>query len=173
MFLWFLCAINRWDLSLFWKWCLIQLFCAVDELHILFHAACEPIIIIISCFFRYHEYKDKAWNWSEILTPHGKKLCENAFAKINPRDYGFSVEQTLERISCTITRYSSNTTNTCWFPTEYKQGSLFGGCSSGRPSTDGIPCDHICAVIKSRRIDGLTETNVMPTWWHTSFWHKQ
>jgi hypothetical protein len=125
------------------------------------------------CCFRYHKYKDKAWKWSEILTPHGKKLCENAFAKINPRDYAISVEQTLERISCTITRYSSNTTNTCWFLTEYKQGSHFGSCSCGRPSTNGIPCDHICAVVKSHSIDGLTETNVMPTWWHTSSWCKQ
>ncbi len=101
-------------------------------------------------------------------------MCENAFAKINPRDYTISIEQTLENISCTITRYSTNTTNTCWFPTEYKQGSLFGSCSCGRPSTaDGIPCDHICVVVKSHRIDGLTETNVMPTWWHTSSWRKQ
>jgi hypothetical protein len=43
----------------------------------------------------------------------------------------------------------------------------------GRPSTDGIPCVHMCRVVKSHRIDGLTETNVMPTWWHTSSWRKQ
>ena len=31
----------------------------------------------------------------------------------------------------------------------------------------------MCVVVKSHRIDGLTETNVMPTWWHTSSWRKQ
>ena len=32
---------------------------------------------------------------------------------------------------------------------------------------------HTCVVVKSHRIDGLTETNVMPKWWHTSSWRKQ
>ena len=31
----------------------------------------------------------------------------------------------------------------------------------------------MCVVVKSHRIDGLTETNVMPKWWHTSSWRKQ
>ena len=100
-------------------------------------------------------------------------MSENAFTKINPRDYAIAIEQDLERITCTVTRHSSQGTNTCWFPTEYKQGSLFGGCSCGRPSTDGVPCVHMCVVVKSHRIDGLTETNVMPKWWHTSSWRKQ
>jgi hypothetical protein len=29
------------------------------------------------------------------------------------------------------------------------------------------------AVVKSYKIDGLNETNVMPIWWHTSHWRKQ
>jgi hypothetical protein len=78
-------------------------------------------------------------------------------------DYSFLVETTLDRVSCTVTAYSSNTMNTCWFPTKYIQGSLFGGCTCGRPSTNGIPCHHICAVVKSHRINDLTETNIMPT----------
>jgi hypothetical protein len=31
----------------------------------------------------------------------------------------------------------------------------------------------MCAVVKSYRIEGLNETNVMPIWWHTSHWRKQ
>ena len=92
---------------------------------------------------------------------------------MNPRDYAIAIEQDLERITCTVTRHSSQVTNTCWFPIEYNQGSLFGNCSCGRPSTDGVPCVHMCVVVKSHRIDGLTETNVMPKWWHTSSWRKQ
>ncbi len=68
-----------------------------------------------------------------------------------------------------------NYTSTCWFPSSYDEddGSLFGGCSCGVPNTNGIPCHHMCAVVKSYRIDGLNETNVMPIWWHTSHWRKQ
>jgi hypothetical protein len=29
------------------------------------------------------------------------------------------------------------------------------------------------AVVKSYKIEGLNETNVMPIWWHTSHWRKQ
>ncbi len=74
---------------------------------------------------------------------------------------------------CTVSRMTSNYTSTCWFPSSYDEdGSLFGGCSCGVPNTNGIPCHHMCAVVKSYRIDRLNETNVMPTWWHTSHWRK-
>jgi hypothetical protein len=45
---------------------------------------------------------------------------------------------------------------------------FFGGCLCGVPNTDGIPCNHMCVVVKSYRIEGLNETNIMPIWWHTS-----
>ncbi len=35
----------------------------------------------------YNEYKAKAWNWNEVLTPHGKKLSEDDFTDINHRRY--------------------------------------------------------------------------------------
>ncbi len=38
---------------------------------------------------------------------------------------------------------------------------------------NGIPCNHMCVVVKSYRIEGLTESNIMPIWWHTSHWRKQ
>jgi hypothetical protein len=69
---------------------------------------------------------------------------------------------------------TSNYTSTGWFLSSYDEdGSLFGGCSCGVPNTDGVPCHHICAVVKSYRIGGLNETNVMPSWWQTSHWCKQ
>jgi hypothetical protein len=42
---------------------------------------------------------------------------------------------------------------------------MFGGCSCGGPYTDGIPCHHMVAVVKSSRIEGLTAKNSMP--WNT------
>ncbi len=119
---------------------------------------------------RFSMNKEKAWSWNEVLTPHGKKLSDKVFSKINPRDYTITIDAELDIFVCTISRMTSNYTSTCWFPSSYDEddGSLFGGFSCGVPNTDGIPCHHMCAVVKSYRIDGLNETNVMPTWWHTS-----
>jgi hypothetical protein len=61
----------------------------------------------------------------------------------------------------------------CFFLTKTDEGSVFGGCSCGIPYTDGIPCHHMVAVVKSSRIEGLTATNSMPVWWSTECWHNQ
>jgi hypothetical protein len=47
---------------------------------------------------------------------------------------------------------------------------MFGGCSCGIPYTDGIPCHHMVAVVRSSRIEGLTATNSMPVWWTMECW---
>ncbi len=52
-------------------------------------------------------------------------------------------------------------------------GSMFGGCSCGGPYTDGNPCHHMVAVVKSSRIEGLTATNSMPAWWTMEHWCNQ
>jgi hypothetical protein len=124
---------------------------------------------------RFSKNKEKAWKWNEVLTPHGKKLSDKVFSKVNPRDYTITIDAELDKYVCTVSRMTSNYTSTCWFPSSYDEddGSLFGGCSCGVPNTNGIPCHHMCAVVKSYRIGGLNETNVMPTWWHTSHWRKQ
>ncbi len=35
----------------------------------------------------YNKYKAKTWNLNVVLTPHGKKLSEDAFRDINHRKY--------------------------------------------------------------------------------------
>ncbi len=123
---------------------------------------------------RFSKNKEKAWSWTEVLTPHGKKLSDKAFSKVNPRDYSITIDAELDKYVCAVSRMTLNYTYTCWFPSSYDEDrSLFGGCSCGVQNTNGIPCHHMCAVVKSYRIDGLNETNVMPTWWHTFHWHKQ
>jgi hypothetical protein len=80
----------------------------------------------------------------------------------------------VDRYDCTVLSNRTNTTYYCWFPSTYDEdNSLFGGCSYGVPNTDGIPCNHMCVVVKSYRIEGLNETNVMSIWWHTSHWCRQ
>ncbi len=123
---------------------------------------------------RYTNNKDKAWECTEVLTPHGQKLLTNAFKSISPRDYTISIESKEYEYECAVTSNKTGNTYFCWFPRTYDDNnSLFGGCSCGVPNTDGIPCNHMCIVVKSYRIEGLTKTNIMPIWWHTSHWRKQ
>ena len=123
---------------------------------------------------RYANNKEKAWEWTEVLTPHGQKLLTNAFKSINPRDYTISIESKEYKYECTVSSNKTGNTYFCWFPRTYdNDNSLFGGCSCGVPNTDDIPCNHMCVVVKSYRIEGLTESNIMPIWWHTSHWRKQ
>jgi hypothetical protein len=119
---------------------------------------------------RYADNKEQAWQWTEALTPHGQKLCNNAFKSINPWDYTSSIESKENRYDCTVSSNRTNNTYYCWFPRTYDDDIfLVGGCSCGVPNTDGIPCNHMCVVVKSYRIEGLNETN----WWHTSHWRRQ
>ena len=124
---------------------------------------------------RYNHYRNEAWEWKEALTPHGKRLAENAFKNVNLRNYSISVDDDhTDRVNCTVTSNRTGYLYRCWFPRTYDDNStLFGGCSCGVPNTDGMPCPHMCAVVKSYRIEGLNEVNVMPIWYHTSHWQKQ
>ncbi len=61
---------------------------------------------------------------------------------------------------CRVTRNGQgNNKRNCFFLKEPNGGSTLGGCSCGGPYTDGIPCHHKVAVVKSSRIEGLTATN--------------
>ena len=125
---------------------------------------------------RFGSNRDKAWSWKEVLTPHGKTLMEKVFRSVNPRDYSITVEAEASSgaYKCYVSRNVSQYNYVCWFPAYYDdEGSLFGRCSCGVPNTDGLPCHHMVAVVKSYKIEGLNETNVMPIWWHTSHWRKQ
>jgi hypothetical protein len=44
---------------------------------------------------RYADNKEQAWQWTEVLTPHGQKLCNNAFKSINSQAYTISIESRL------------------------------------------------------------------------------
>ena len=128
---------------------------------------------------RYSAQKEKALSWDHALTPHGTKLRDNAFEGINFRHYGIFVDNNDEnsnRLVARVTRLGGehHAERRCWFlKEEDNDGSVFGGCSCGVPNTDGIPCHHMIAVVKSGRIEGLTPTNAMPFWWTTECWKRQ
>ncbi len=55
----------------------------------------------------YNECKAKAWNLDEVLTPHGKKLGEDAIKDINHREYKIHINAQGDRWLCHVERLSS------------------------------------------------------------------
>jgi hypothetical protein len=70
---------------------------------------------------RFSKNKEKAWSWHEVLTPHGKKLSDKAFSKVNPRDYTITIYAELDKYVCTVSRMTSNYTSSCWFLSSYDE----------------------------------------------------
>jgi hypothetical protein len=79
------------------------------------------------------------------------------------------------RWKCTVRRVGRGHVDTrCYFMKEESEwGTIFGGCSCNIPYTDGAPCHHMIAVVKSLRIEGLNPNNAMPFWWTTECWRRQ
>jgi hypothetical protein len=57
---------------------------------------------------------------------------------------------------CRVARNGQgNNERQCFFLKKANGGSTFGGCFCVDPYTDGIPCHHMVAVVKSSRIEGV------------------
>ena len=126
-------------------------------------AVCSTHLLVKMCSVRYQAKKEEAWKWEDTLTPYAIKLRDAAFEDINYRHYRITIEEGEEKWICRVTRIGKgNSERTCFFMKELEQKSVFGGCSCGLPYTDGVPCHHMVAVVKSSRIEGLTASNAMP-----------
>ena len=125
---------------------------------------CATKLLLSMSARRYHEKKELAWKWQGHLTPYGEALQDAALENINFRHYSINITEQEIMWECRVTRNGHGNN---------EGGSTFGGCSCGGPYTDGIPCHHMVAVVKSSRIEGLTATISMPVWWTTECWRHQ
>jgi hypothetical protein len=72
---------------------------------------------------QFNKNKSKAWEWSEPLTPHGKKLCEDAFTGVNFREYKIYVTDPDSFWECNVARHGRlNLESTCTFLKEEEEG---------------------------------------------------
>jgi hypothetical protein len=53
------------------------------------------------------------------------------------------------------------------------RGSRFGTCSCGYPKKEGMPCDHMVAIVKLGAITMLTRVAIMPYWFTKAQWRLQ
>jgi hypothetical protein len=135
---------------------------------------CATKLLLSMSAKRYHEKKEMAWKWQGHLTPYGEALRDAAFENINFQHYSINITEQEIMWECRVTRNGQgNNKRNCFFLKEPNGGSTFGGCSCGGPYTDGIPCHHMVAIVKSSIVEGLPATNSMPVWWTTECWHHQ
>jgi hypothetical protein len=89
---------------------------------------------------RFNKHKSKAWEWSEPLTPHGKKLCDDAFSGVNFWEYKIYVTDQDTFWECNLAKHGQlNLESACNFLQEEEEGLVFGGCTCGVTNKDGVP----------------------------------
>jgi hypothetical protein len=134
----------------------------------------ETLILFKKESTRYNKQHNLAWNHAQILTPKELELMEEAFQNINV--LGFKIHLTeIDYHHTAIVSKKSNSEReySVIIPKSDTLGSRFGKCTCGFPKKEGILCQHMVAVSKLGRIDGLTTTAVMPHWYTTAQWHNQ
>jgi hypothetical protein len=111
---------------------------------------CSTTLLLAMSADRYQDKKEEAWKWKEPLTPYGIKLRDAAFKDINYRLYWITIEEATVKWICRVTRVGKGHKEwTCFFLKELEEGSVFGGCICMIPYTNGMPCHHMVAVVKS------------------------
>jgi hypothetical protein len=132
---------------------------------------CATKLLLSMSSKRYHEKKEMARKWQGQMTPYGETLRDAVFKNINFPHYSINITEGESTWECRVTRNGQgHKERMCFF---LKKTDEFGGCSCGIPYTDGIPCHHMVAVVKSSRIEDLTAVKSMPVWWLTECWCNQ
>ena len=104
----------------------------------------------------------------------GTGLMEQCFTDVRVRDYQITVTPIEYGHRATVSKSSVNAAKfTVVIPATRTFESRFGTCNCGKPAKDGIPCEHMVAVVKSSMIGGLSRIQIMPYWWTTAHWRTQ
>ncbi len=98
---------------------------------------------------------------------------EEVFKKVNVQDFKIHLMDNEDHHTAVVCKKSTSKREyTVIIPTD-TVGSRFGKCTCGYPKKEGFPCDHMVAVSKLGRINGLARIAVMPHWYMTEQWQNQ
>ena len=93
---------------------------------------------------------------------------EDIFAKCDPSIYCIQIMMdypdqfmfVVSKIAATTKEYVVK------IPREaQEQGSRFGSCTCGFPKKEGVPCDHMVAIITAGRMPNMSRVKLMPFWY--------
>jgi hypothetical protein len=123
---------------------------------------------------QYDKQQNLAWNHAQMSTPKGMELIEKAFNNVKVQDFKFHLtENKHEHTAIVSKKLTSHREYNVIIPKSATLWSRFGMCTCGFPKKEGIPCQHMVAVSKLGRIDGLTRIAIMPNWYTAAQWRNQ
>ncbi len=123
---------------------------------------------------RYDKQQNLAWNHARVSTPKGMELMEEAFNNVDVQDFKVHLTENENEHAAIVSKKStSHREYSVKLPKSATLGSRFGKCTCGFPKKEGIPCQHMVAVSKLGRIDGLSRRAIMPDWYTTAQWRNQ
>ncbi len=99
---------------------------------------------------------------------------EEAFKKVNAHNFKILVMEMEDHHDVDVSKKSASKREyTVIIPKTDIIGSRFGMFTCGYPKKEGILCDHMVAISKLGRINGLSRIVVMPHWYTTEQWQYQ
>ncbi len=141
---------------------------AVVSAHDEFHLR-EVILIMLKkeglCFVRGQSEAHKVNRFSgSALTPQGMSFMEDIFARCDPSIYRIQVMDHPDHLMFVVSKIAATTREyVVKIPREAQEHrSRFGSCTCSFPKKEGIPCDHMVAIVKAGRIPNMSRVTLMP-----------
>ena len=118
-------------------------------------------------------WKKEVWSKEKPLTPRGMAVMKDIFEKCDTSLFCIHVSKNTIDHTATICKKSSPQREySVVLPKEGQiHGSRFGTCTCGYPKKEGVPCDHMVAIVKVGAIATLTWVAIMPYWLTKARWH--
>ena len=108
------------------------------------------------------------------INSKGDGIVEEALQNVNVQDFKVHLtEKDYHHTAIVSKKSTSEREYSVIIPKSDTFWSRFGKCTCGFPKIKGVPCQHMVAIEKLGRIDGLTRAAVMPHWYTTAQWHNQ
>ncbi len=106
------------------------------------------------------------WSKEKPLTPWGMTVMKDIFEKCNTSLFHIHISKNTTDHTATICKKSSPQREySVVIPKEGQiHGSRFGTCTCGYPKKEGVPCNHMVAIVKVGAIATLTQVAIMPDW---------
>ncbi len=112
---------------------------------------------------------------NSLLTKKGMAIMELIFAKCDPTIYRMQMTVLLDCHKFVISKKSAATREYIVILPKMplNHGSKFGSCTCGFPVKEGIPCDHMVAIVKQGAVPNITRVELMPYWYTRAQWQLQ
>jgi hypothetical protein len=116
--------------------------------------------------FKSNAWKKEVWSEEKPLTPRGMTVMKVIFEKCNTLLFWIHVSKNTTDHAATICKKSLPQRE---YSVVIPKGgqihwSQFGTCSCGYPKKEGMPCDHMVAIVKVGAIAALTRVAIIPYW---------